>query len=116
MRGERQGGKTELGELAVKTVQTVPALLQFAHLSRFLSSNPPFTVERLRLRPPCPITPLMRRGPQRPLMVSGNSVDMLPFTVEASTSTLASAGRSRVMPPLTVENSRPEEHTSETQP
>src|ERR1041385_6891520 len=65
----------------------------------------PLTVERLRVRPPWRMVPLIRRGPHFPRMVSGKSVDIDPLTVEASTSMLALAGRSTVMPPLTVVSS-----------
>src|SRR5207302_10251485 len=67
----------------------------------------PFTVERSRLRPPAPTVPWKLRGPNRPLTRSGKSETTSPFSVLACTSALKLAGRSRVMPPLTVVNSSP---------
>src|SRR5690606_1784764 len=66
----------------------------------------PFTVDRLSVRPPEPIVPFSRLGPQRPWIVNGQSVEMLPFTVDASTSMFGlSALIATSIEPLTVSNS-----------
>src|SRR5438034_4789275 len=77
----------------------------------------PFTVSSARRRPPLPIVPRRLRGPSRPVTMRGKSVWMSPLTVLARTSVDSPAGRSSVIPPLTVRNSsaRSEEHTSELQ-
>jgi len=40
----------------------------------FLSLMLPFTVSSANRRPPLPIVPVTRRGPRRPVTVSGKSV------------------------------------------
>jgi hypothetical protein len=65
----------------------------------------PFTVSNRRCRPPLPIVPLNRLAEKRPRTVSGKSESMDPFTVEASTAALTSAGRTTVIPPFTELNS-----------
>ena len=51
------------------------------------------------------MVPLKRRAEKRPCTVSGKSESMDPFTVDASTAALRSAGRRTVMPPFTELNS-----------
>src|SRR5690606_2561660 len=73
----------------------------------------PFTVDRLSVRPPEPIVPLSRFGPQRPCTVSGQSVLMLPFTVDASTTMFGlSAPITISIEPFTVSNSSSPAHSA----
>ncbi len=62
----------------------------------------PLTVRSSMSGPPPPISPEADFGPQRPRIVSGNSVSMAPLTVEMSTSASVPSGRTSRMPPFVV--------------
>src|SRR2546426_3888180 len=78
----------------------------------FLSLMLPFTVSSASRRPPLPIVPRRLRGPSRPVTMRGKSVWMSPLTVLARTSVDSPAGRSSVIPPLTVRNSSTSLHVA----
>src|SRR5207245_5598214 len=78
----------------------------------FRSFIDPFTVDNSNRRPPLPIVPFMRRGPNFPVIVRGKSVSISPFTVVALTSVERSAGRSSVIPPFTVAKSSASVHVA----
>src|SRR6266566_4303456 len=78
----------------------------------FLSLIEPFTVSSANRRPPLPIVPCRRRGPRRPVTMSGKSVTMSPLTVLARTSVDRVAGRSSVMAPFTVRKSSASVHVA----
>ena len=63
----------------------------------------PFTVSSSSSCPPRPRVPDTRRGPNRPRTVTGKSLMMSPFTVDARSSAFTSEGRSRLISPFTVE-------------
>src|SRR3989454_9162253 len=78
----------------------------------FLNLMLPFTVSSARRRPPLPIVPRRLRGPSRPVTMRGKSVWMSPLTVLVRTSVARPAGRSSVIPPLTVRNSSASLHVA----
>src|SRR5207302_10628087 len=98
-------GKVETGHATTFPVSRFPWCYVL-----FLSLMLPLTVSSAKRRPPLPIVPVTRRGPSRPVTVSGKSVSMFPFTVLARTSVDTLAGSSSVIPPFTVWNSSASVH------
>src|SRR5690349_12558129 len=78
----------------------------------FRSLMDPLTVDRSSRRPPLPIVPFKRRGPNFPVIVRGKSVSISPFRVVALTSVERLAGRSSVIPPFTVAKSSASVHVA----